>query len=142
MTSKRTQTFMASFDLRRQQLHTVGMDLEKSYGSSLYTDKIDFLGESFDAQLQVASDFTRGSGTLEGFLTLESDNGDIGLRITGVSAPVSEDEAESFSGETEVIGGTDDFEALAGRGTFVGKRDNGRESVVTVQVSLELINAK
>ncbi len=140
--SKRTQTFTATFDLKSQQLHAVGPQLEKSYGWSLYTDKIDFLDQSFSAQLQVASDFTRGSGTLEGFLTLESRKGDIGLRITGVSSPVSGDEQESFTGETEVIGGTEDFETLAGRGTFAGKRDNGRESVVTVQVSLELINVK
>lgn len=140
--SKRTQSFAAEFNLRRQRLHTVGMDLEKRYGWSLYADTIDFLGESFESELQVASDFRSGSGTLEGFLTMSSPEGDIGLRITGVAAPVEAAESESFSGEVEVIGGTGGYESLAGRGSFQGERDNGTDSAVTVQVSLELINVK
>jgi hypothetical protein len=140
--SKRTQTFESEFEVRRQRLHTVGMDLEKRYGWSLYRDTIDFLDDSFKSELQVASDFRAGSGTLEGFLTMSSPDGDIGLRITGVAAPVEAAQTQSFTGEVEVIGGTGAYEAVAGRGRFQGQRDNEIDSAVTVQVSLELINVK
>jgi hypothetical protein len=140
--SKRTQTFEAEFEVRQQRLHEVGMELEKRYGWSLYRDRIDFLDASFESELQVASDFRAGSGTLEGFLTMSSPDGDIGLRITGVAAPVEAEESQSFTGEVEVIGGTGAYEALAGRGRFQGQRDNEIDSAVTVQVSLELIDVK
>jgi hypothetical protein len=141
-TSKRTQSFETRLRLQDQTLHAVGRDGDKSYGMSEYAGDASFLGEDFEAELIAASDYTRGDGTIEGFVTLQSPSGDIGLRVTGTTRSHADGPGASFSGETEVIGGTQEYATLAGRGRFSGERDGPLGSPVAVEVSLELIQVR
>jgi hypothetical protein len=142
VSTKRTQAFAATFDPEDRIQHQVGPELEKTYGWLEYSATTRFLDNSFDAQMQVANDFVKGNGTFEGFVTLESPEGDVGLRITGVAANGPNGPGSSFSGETEVIGGTDSYATLGGRGRFTGELTDGSGSPIDVQVTLELINAR
>jgi hypothetical protein len=142
VSTKRTQGFEATFEPVDRIQHQVGPDLEKTYGWLEYSATTRFLDNSFDAQMQVANDFVKGNGTFEGFVTLESPEGDVGLRITGVAANGPQGPGTSFTGETEVIGGTDAYATLAGRGRFSGERTGDTGTPIDVQVTLELINAR
>ncbi len=139
--TKRTQEFSTTFTLRHRSFYTVGENNEKTFGWSRYSGRTQFLGEAFRAQMLVASDFVRSNGTFEGFVNLTSDSGDIGLRITGVAQPGPQGNGSSYSGETEVIGGTQEYATLAGRGRFTGQRTGGTGTPIDVSVTLELINA-
>jgi len=138
--SKRTQEFSTTFTLRNRTLYAVGENYEKTFGWSRYRGRTQFLGEAFRAEMLVASDFLRSNGTFEGFVNLTSDSGDIGLRITGVAQPGPQGDGSSYSGETEVIGGTRKYATLAGRGRFTGERTGGTGTPIDVSVTLELIN--
>lgn len=122
--------------------YQMGADLEKTYGWLEYSARTRFLDNSFDAQMLVANDFVKGNGTFEGFVTLESEKGDVGLRITGVAAGGPQGPGSSFTGETEVIGGTDAYATLAGRGRFSGERVGDVGTPIDVRVTLELINTR
>ena len=141
-TSKRTQNFRTTLRLEDQTLHAVGRDGEKAYGMSEYAGRASFLGEDFEAELIAASDYTRGNGTIEGFVTLESPSGDIGLRVTGTTRVETDGPGAAFAGETEVIGGTGEYATLAGRGRFSGERKGPLGSPVSVEVSLEVIRVR
>jgi hypothetical protein len=140
--TKRTQTFEAVFELEDQQIRAVGEQGEKTYGTARYGAELEFMGQTFDAEMTVATDYVRGNGTFEGFVTLDSPDGTIGLRITGVTSAGDQGEGSAFSGETEVIGGSGDYDTLAGRGQFAGQRTGPPGSPVNVQVSLEVIDPK
>lgn len=140
--SKRTQEFAAVFELRDQRLNSVGTALEKTYGMAEYTAQVVFLDETFKAQMVVASDYVKGSGTFEGFVTMTSPRGEIGLRITGVTTANPDGVGSDYSGETEVIGGTGAYDTLAGRGRFTGQRIGESGTPVNVQVSLDVIDPK
>jgi hypothetical protein len=142
VSTKRTQEFVATFEPEDRIQHQVGPDLEKTYGWLEYSATTRFLDNTFDAQMQVANDFVKGNGTFEGFVTLESPEGDVGLRITGVAGNGPKGPGSSFTGETEVIGGTDAYVTLAGRGRFSGELTAGSGTPIDVQVTLELINAR
>ncbi len=73
--SKRTQQFESVFVLQDQKIRSVGSELEKTYGLAEYAARVDFLDNTFEAVMLVASDYVRGSGTFEGFVTLESPGG-------------------------------------------------------------------
>jgi hypothetical protein len=141
-TSKRTQEFAATFTLKDQQLNAVGSDLEKTYGTARFTADVEFLDNTFKAEMVVASDYVKGNGTFEGFVTLRSPEGKVALRITGVATAGTQGEGSDYSGETEVIGGTGEYDTLAGRGRFSGQRTGAPGTPVNVQVSLEVINPK
>jgi hypothetical protein len=138
--TKRTQEFTTTFTLRTRSFYVVGQNNEKTFGWSRYRGRTQFLGEAFRVQMLVASDFVRSNGTFEGFVNLTSDSGDIGLRITGVAQPGPQGDGSSYSGETEVIGGTRTYATLAGRGRFTGQRTGGTGTPIDVVVTLELIN--
>lgn len=140
--TRRTQAFEAVFELEDQQVRAVGDQGEKTYGFAQYGSELEFMGDTFDAEMTVATDYVRGNGTFEGFVSLESPDGTIGLRITGVTSAGAQGEGSAFSGETEVIGGTGDYDTLAGRGQFDGQRTGPPGSPVNVQVSLEVIDPK
>ena len=142
LSTKRTQEFVATFEPEDRIQHQVGPDLEKTYGWLEYSATTRFVDNTFDAQMQVANDFVKGNGTFEGFVTLESPEGDVGLRITGVAGNGPKGPGSSFTGETEVIGGTDTYATLAGRGRFTGELTAGSGTPVDVEVTLELINAR
>ena len=63
-----------------------------------------FLDNSFDAQMQVANDFVKGNGTFEGFVTLESPEGDVGLHhrrgrqwpLTALARPSRGDQSDRW----------------------------------------------
>lgn len=138
--TKRTQQFSTTFSARDRTQRAVGARLEKTYGWSEYTGRTRFLDDRFDAEMLVANDFVKGNGTFEGFVTLESPTGQIGLRITGVAAPGAQGDGSAYSGETEVIGGTGAYVTLAGRGRFTGQRTGEVGTSIDVDVTLELIN--
>lgn len=140
--SKRTQEFVAVFELQDQQLKAVGAELEKTYGTAEYSAQVIFLEKTFKAEMVVASDYVKGSGTFEGFVTMTSPQGQIGLRITGVATADTEGIGSVYSGETEVIGGTGAYDTLAGRGQFTGQRTGESGTPVNVQVSLDVIDPK
>jgi hypothetical protein len=140
--TKRTQQFDTTFESRKSTFHIVGKDSEKSYGWSKYVGRADFLDNRFRAEMLVANDYVKGNGTFEGFVTLMSPEGDIGLRITGVSTEGAQGPGSAYSGETEVIGGTGEYDTLAGRGRFTGERTGATGTPISVEVSLELINPK
>ncbi len=140
--TKRTQAFEAVFELEDQQIRTVGEQGEKTYGLAQYGSELEFMGQTFDAEMTVATDYVRGNGTFEGFVSLESPDGTLGLRITGVTTTGATGEGSEFTGETEIIGGTGDYDTLAGRGQFAGQRTGSPGSPVNVQVSLEVIDPK
>ncbi len=140
--TRRTHQFSAHFTLRKEGLHSVGKDAEKTYGQAEYRGRAGLLNDSFRAQLLVASDYVQGSGTFEGFVTLVSPKGEIGLRITGVTTAREQMLGSDFSGETEVIGGTGEYVTLAGRGRFTGQRVGPPGSPIDAEVSLELINPR
>lgn len=142
VTTKRTQSFETRLTVEDQSFRFVGPNDEKAYGQSEYSGTAKFLGETFEAELLAASDYTGGSGTIEGFVTLQSPSGDIGMRLSGTTRGNSDDPGATFTGETEVIGGTREYANLAGRGSFTGQRDGPPGSPVSVQVSLELINVR
>ncbi len=142
VSTKRTQEFEATFEPVGRSQHRVGAQLEKTYGWLEYTTKTRFLDNTFTADMQVANDFVRGKGTFEGFVTLESAEGDVGLRITGVAGDGPKGPGSAFTGETEVIGGTGAYATLAGRGRFTGELVGGSGTPVDVEVTLELINAR
>ena len=140
--TKRTQQFDTTFESRKSIFHVVGEESEKSYGWSKYAGRTDFLDNRFRAEMLVANDYVKGNGTFEGFVTLMSPEGDIGLRITGVSTEGAQGPGSAYSGETEVIGGTGEYDTLAGRGRFTGERTGATGTPISVEVSLELINPK
>lgn len=140
--SKRTQELTLVLAPGDRRTHTVGPKGEKTYGWAEYEGKAAFLDNEFTAEMLVANDYVKGNGTFEGFVTLESPEGDIGLRITGVSTAGAQGDGSAYSGETEVIGGTRTYDTLAGRGRFTGERTGAPDTPVSVQVSLELINPK
>lgn len=141
-TSKRTQTLTADFQLEEREDHAVGASEEKIYGWAKYTAEVSFLDNTFDAEMFAANDYVKGNGTFEGFVTLQSPDGDIGLRITGVTTTGAQGAGSQYSGEAEVIGGTGIYETIAGRGQFKGERTGPPGTPVDVQVTLELINPK
>lgn len=141
-TTKRTQEFRTTLTMGHGVDHTVGKDAEKTYGWADYSGRVRLLNNRFQAQLHVANDYLKGNGTFEGFMTLESSEGDIGLRVTGVAGPGPYGEGSAISGEAEIIGGTARYETLAGRGLFTGERPGDPGSPVSVVVTLELIDAK
>jgi hypothetical protein len=140
--SKRTQQFESVFVLQDQKIRAVGSAQEKTYGMAEYAARVDFLDNRFKAEMLVASDYVKGNGTFEGFVTLESRKGDIGLRITGITTAGDQGRGSSYSGETEIIGGTGEYDNLAGRGQFSGQRIGAPGTPVNVQVKLELIDPK
>jgi hypothetical protein len=140
--SKRTQEFETRFVLQDRVQHTVGEDAEKAYGWSDYTGRTRFLDNRFRSELLVANDFVRGNGVFEGFVTLSSPEGIVGLRVTGVAAPGTQGDGSAYSGETEIIGGTDEYDTLAGRGSFTGERTGASGSPIDVRVTLELIDPR
>jgi len=142
VSTKRTQEFVATFEPDDRIQYQVGADLEKTYGWLEYSARTRFLDNGFDAQMLVANDFVKGNGTFEGFVTLVSGKGDIGLRITGVASSGPQGPGSSFTGETEVIGGTQAYATLAGRGRFSGERVGDVGTPIDVRVTLELINAR
>jgi hypothetical protein len=142
VTTKRTQSFETKLTVEDQSFRFVGPNDEKAYGLSEYSGMAEFLDETFEAELLAASDYTGGNGTIEGFVTLQSPSGDIGMRLSGTTLGNPDDPGATFTGETEVIGGTGEYANLAGRGDFTGQRDGPPGSPVSVDVSLELINLR
>ena len=142
VSTKRTHSFETTLRVEDQSFRSVGPDGEKAYGVSEYAGTAEFLDETFEAELLAASDYTAGSGTIEGFVTLQSPSGDIGMRLSGTTRGNPDDPGATFTGETEVIGGTREYASLAGRGSFTGQRNGPPGSPVSVEVSLELINVR
>lgn len=141
-TTKHTAEFHTTLAEHDEVMHAVGPDGESTYGWADYTGSVRLLENRFEAQLHVANDYLKGNGTFEGFMTLESAEGDIGMRVTGVAGPGPAGDGSAFSGETEIIGGTQEYDTLAGRGLFTGERTGDSSSPISVVVTLELVNAK
>lgn len=81
--TKRTQQFESVFVLQDQKIRAVGSEQEKTYGLAEYAARVEFLDNTFKAEMLVASDYVKGNGTFEGFVTLESPKGTWGFASPG-----------------------------------------------------------
>ena len=96
--SKRTQQFESVFVLQDQKDPRSRLRAGKTYGMAEYAARVDFLDNRFKAEMLVASDYVKGNGTFEGIRNAGVPQGDIGLRITGITTAGDQGRGSSYSG--------------------------------------------
>jgi hypothetical protein len=104
-------------------LHQVGASGEKTYGWNLLEGTAMVDGEPVQVQLQGNVDYTDGSGPFSAFVTFTYPDGStLGTTAQGLATLHAKDNETTFEATMTVIGGTGQFAATKGSGTFTGSR--------------------
>ncbi len=133
-----TTSFFVSLSSEGTTLHSVGADEELTYGWNHLIGTTMLDEEVAEIELLGSVDYTDGSGTWSGFLTIEAETGTLGLRASGDAVLDAATKDTAFTGEMEVVGGTGRFEGVQGTATADGLRDDDLGGPVTFTIELHL----
>lgn len=136
-----TTSFFVSLSSEGTTLHSVGADEERTYGWNHLIGTTMLDEEVAEIELLGSVDYTDGSGTWSGFLTIETELGNLGLRAEGEAVLDATTKDTAFTGDLEVIGGTGTFAGTTGTATAEGTRDDELGGPVTFTIELSLVAA-